>query len=397
MEGGEGTTTTTTTTTITMEELRESLWNAGKMAPTPMTHSLTKLMLRSCKLEGTLCHEIDCLPNLCELDVGDNQLSRLPFTIGGCQALTVVRVDNNALEGVPNTLSLLPRLETLDLSFNPDLAVLPHAVSALVVNTRCNVLLEGTSWIPSQSAADCENDDVDLVMGDLDDMGLGSWTVSRVERITLGESAATVFRVSTEEEGDVIVKRVCEEGGPEERMEKARAELDAEAEVLASGLFEGADETVYVPCLLGHVPSRVLCTSVVGGEGSAPASDFASRGVEAQRTVVTTLATFLARLHSLPSPRGVLSHGDACLPNFIVSAGGDVVEGMCDLGQAGCLSSSESDLKDVCWSIGFNLGARWLSLFRLKYSEESAVRLRNESECSAIAQRSVHLHDNNSE
>ena len=369
----EMTMTEMTMTEMTMEELRKTLWNGRMMRPTAVSQTLTKLMLRSCGLEGTLCHEIDCMPHLEMLDVGENRLSGLPFTIGGCVALTTVLADNNTLSKLPNSLGLLPRLETLDLAFNPDLASLPPAVCRLV-EAECNVVLEGTPWVPSESRE--REDDVEVVKADLDAMGLGWWTVSGVERITLGESPASVFRVSTEEEGEVILKRVGAGEGAEslseEKMEKARAELDAEADVLASGLFETPEGTVPVPSLLGHVPSRVLCTSVVGSKEAIPASDFATRGVAAQRTVVTSLAAFLANLHSLPcpqqseGPRLVLSHGDACLPNFLVSPEGDV-EGMCDLGRAEFLPPS-SDVDDISWSISYNLGSRWLSLFNSTYT-----------------------------
>lgn len=63
----------------------------------------------------------------------------------------------------------------------------------------------------------------------------------------------------------------------------------------------------------------------------------------------------------------VVTHGDACLPNFIVQ--GEWVAGLIDVGRAG-LADRHTDLALAVRSIHRNLGARWADLFLDIYGRE---------------------------
>ena len=63
----------------------------------------------------------------------------------------------------------------------------------------------------------------------------------------------------------------------------------------------------------------------------------------------------------------VVTHGDACLPNFIVQ--GEYVEGLVDVGRAG-LADRHTDLALAVRSIRRNLGARWVDPFLDTYGRE---------------------------
>ena len=63
----------------------------------------------------------------------------------------------------------------------------------------------------------------------------------------------------------------------------------------------------------------------------------------------------------------VVTHGDACLPNFIVQ--GEWVEGLIDVGRAG-LADRHADLALAARSIRRNLGARWVDVFLDTYGRE---------------------------
>jgi kanamycin kinase len=76
--------------------------------------------------------------------------------------------------------------------------------------------------------------------------------------------------------------------------------------------------------------------------------------------LVDALAAALRTFHDLDptdcpfgDQAGVLTHGDACLPNFL--AEGDHVTGYLDLGAAG-LAPREHDLAAAVWSLQYNLG-----------------------------------------
>ncbi|MDO4263018.1 MAG: aminoglycoside 3'-phosphotransferase [Deinococcus sp.] len=63
----------------------------------------------------------------------------------------------------------------------------------------------------------------------------------------------------------------------------------------------------------------------------------------------------------------VVTHGDACLPNFIVQ--GEYIEGLVDVGRAG-LADRHADLALAVRSIRRNLGARWVDVFLDTYGRE---------------------------
>ncbi|GHF95903.1 aminoglycoside 3'-phosphotransferase [Deinococcus piscis] len=63
----------------------------------------------------------------------------------------------------------------------------------------------------------------------------------------------------------------------------------------------------------------------------------------------------------------VVTHGDACLPNFIVQ--GEFVEGLIDVGRAG-LADRHTDLALAVRSIRRNLGSKWVDPFLDTYGRE---------------------------
>jgi aminoglycoside 3'-phosphotransferase-2 len=69
----------------------------------------------------------------------------------------------------------------------------------------------------------------------------------------------------------------------------------------------------------------------------------------------------------------VVAHGDASLPNFMVSA--SCFAGFVDCGRLG-RSDRYQDLALACWSIRFNLGAEWISPFLRCYGIEPADETR---------------------
>lgn len=71
-------------------------------------------------MEGPIPLEIGNLINLLEFDAGFNKFSgEIPFTLGKCQLLQIIYIENNSLTGdIPSQLSELKGLEILDLSSN---------------------------------------------------------------------------------------------------------------------------------------------------------------------------------------------------------------------------------------------------------------------------------------
>lgn len=78
--------------------------------------------------------------------------------------------------------------------------------------------------------------------------------------------------------------------------------------------------------------------------------------------IVAELAEALHVLHETPAgdcpfgdgtPGSVLTHGDACLPNFLFSGG--TLTGIVDVGRCG-LGDLRSDLATAVWSVQYNLG-----------------------------------------
>ncbi|MFI6318185.1 phosphotransferase [Nonomuraea sp. NPDC050556] len=92
-----------------------------------------------------------------------------------------------------------------------------------------------------------------------------------------------------------------------------------------------------------------------------PGNDLTHR-LACPETVVRLLAGALRGLHAVdaqdcpfgdPKPGAVLTHGDACLPNFVTSA--DRFTGYLDVGAAG-LADRDVDLAAALWSLHFNFG-----------------------------------------
>ncbi|MCI1001485.1 MULTISPECIES: APH(3')-II family aminoglycoside O-phosphotransferase [Ochrobactrum] len=83
-----------------------------------------------------------------------------------------------------------------------------------------------------------------------------------------------------------------------------------------------------------------------------------------------TAEGLFSELHRLkPSQEDVVvTHGDACLPNFMASDG--TFTGFIDCGRLG-LADRHQDLGLACWSIRYNLGNEWVKPFLDLYSAEA--------------------------
>ncbi|GAA5541463.1 aminoglycoside 3'-phosphotransferase [Ochrobactrum soli] len=83
-----------------------------------------------------------------------------------------------------------------------------------------------------------------------------------------------------------------------------------------------------------------------------------------------TAEDLFSELHRLkPSQEDVVvTHGDACLPNFMASDG--TFTGFIDCGRLG-LADRHQDLGLACWSIRYNLGNEWVKPFLDLYSAEA--------------------------
>jgi len=94
--------------------------------------------------------------------------------------------------------------------------------------------------------------------------------------------------------------------------------------------------------------------------------------------VVDALVVALRRFHAVdvsdwpfgPTDDGVLVHGDACLPNFIFNDGG--LSGYIDLGEM-MVGDPEADLAAAVWSLHYNLGPGYGSMFLERYGAKNVT------------------------
>lgn len=66
-----------------------------------------------------------------ELYLNNNQLKKLPNSLGSLKSLRILNVSNNSLRNLPNEIGDLSSLRTLIVTGNPDLNHLPHSVCRL--------------------------------------------------------------------------------------------------------------------------------------------------------------------------------------------------------------------------------------------------------------------------
>ncbi len=93
-------------------------------------HSLKKLGLGGNKSLSNFQEWIDFLPPLKELNLYDNDIKKLPDSIGSLNSLEILKLPNNQLTSLPESLMKLSSLKTLDLSWN-DITELPEWISSL--------------------------------------------------------------------------------------------------------------------------------------------------------------------------------------------------------------------------------------------------------------------------
>lgn len=216
------------------------------------------------------------------------------------------------------------------------------------------------------------------------------------EQDTIGRSGDTVLRLSKSGQPDWFAKLAPLDNCQSLHAEAARLDWLAQAGFPAAQIIE----------CLEHEGNLWLITRALDGQDAA-------RSAAAPRAKVTALAEALHRLHSIDpkacpfdeglsvkfdqaedrvnnrkvdgtdfddqnvgkDPQALLSelrskrpgeealvvtHGDASLPNFILQDGR--FSGVVDCARLG-LADRYQDLSLIAWSIGYNLGRRWIAEF----------------------------------
>lgn len=146
---------------------------------------------------------------------------------------------------------------------------------------------------------------------------------------------------------------------------KIGTKLEKEREKL-----EWLNNTLPVPQVVGFTKigdEEALLLSAIDGKNLAVLSK-----EWIPEKVVNSLVVVLRRFHAVntadwpfgnPDQKGVLVHGDACLPNFIFQ--GDNFSGYIDLGDAR-VANPEVDFSAVVWSLQHNLGNGYGKMFLRK-------------------------------
>lgn len=94
---------------------------------------MTKCVISDNNLDGPIPPEISNLKHVTNLDLSSNKLSgQIPVTLGECQGLEILLVDNNFLSGnIPKSMSNLKSLSMLNLSHNNLSGPIPPELSQL--------------------------------------------------------------------------------------------------------------------------------------------------------------------------------------------------------------------------------------------------------------------------
>lgn len=114
-------------------------------------------------------------------------------------------------------------------------------------------------------------------------------------------------------------------------------------------------------CLFDHgLDHRIAHARLRMEAGAVDADDFDDerQGWSAEDAFARLLET------KPPTEDLVVTHGDACMPNFI--ADGDDFSGFVDCGRLG-VADRHQDLALACWSIRYNLGEAWIEPFLQRY------------------------------
>ena len=93
-------------------------------------HSLKKLGLGGNKSLSNFQEWIGFLPPIVELNLYDNDIKKLPDSIGSLNSLEFLKLPNNKLTALPESFMKLTSLKTLDLSWN-NITELPEWISSL--------------------------------------------------------------------------------------------------------------------------------------------------------------------------------------------------------------------------------------------------------------------------
>lgn len=112
--------------------------NSLKTLPSEMGRmtNLTVLKLDNNLLEGSLIGEVRKMSNLVTLDVSDNKMTGMPAEIGQLSKLQTLDYSNNDIDGLPNELSNLKQLKTFNLTGNPLSADKISKLKASLPNTN---------------------------------------------------------------------------------------------------------------------------------------------------------------------------------------------------------------------------------------------------------------------